>query len=218
MSASPEAGRDGDRALVDALRTGDEDAFEAFVGAHGAAVMRTVQRHCHATSAWDDAVQEVWITFLGSLERFAGRSSLRTWLLGIAIHQARNHGRREARSVPLSSLARDESAGDAPSLDADRFRAEGDRWAGHWATPPDAWGDLGQTPSLARELRERLQRAVDALPPAQREVVVLRDVEGLDGPEVAEALGISEANARVLLHRGRTRVRAEIESYVRGEA
>lgn len=209
---------DRDRALVDALRAGDESAFEGFVEAHGAAVMRTVQRHCHATSAWDDAVQEVWITFLGSLDRFAGRSSLRTWLLGIAIHQARNHGRREARSVPLSSLARDEASGDAPSVSPDHFRAADDRWAGHWASPPAAWGSLGQTPALARELRERLQRAVDTLPTAQREVVVLRDIEGLDGPEVAEALGITEANARVLLHRGRARVRAEIESYVRGEA
>ncbi|MFO0627680.1 MAG: RNA polymerase sigma factor [Polyangiales bacterium] len=207
-----------DRALVEALRAGDEAAFEGFVEAHGAAVLRAVQRHCHTSAVWDDVVQEVWITFLGSLARFEGRSSLRTWLLGIAIHQARNHGRREARSVPLSSLAREEASGDAPSVSRAHFRPDGDRWAGHWAVPPAPWHALGQTPALARELRDRLQQAVDALPPAQREVVVLRDIEGLDGPEVAEALGISEANARVLLHRGRARVRAAVEAYVRGEA
>ena len=214
VSSNP--GRDQD--LVAALRAGDEATFEQFVDAHGAAVMRAVQRHCRAPGTWDDVVQEVWITFLGGLDRFAGRSSLRTWLIGIAIHQARNHGRREARSVPFSALAQDESSGDAASYPADRFRPEGDRWAGHWSSPPTPWGALGQTPSLARELREHLLRALDALPPAQREVVVLRDVEGLDGPEVAEALGITEANVRVLLHRGRGRVRAAIESYVHPEA
>jgi RNA polymerase sigma-70 factor (ECF subfamily) len=101
---------------------------------------------------------------------------------------------------------------DEPSVDPDRFLpADHPRWPGHWASPPEQWPEERV---LAQETMELARAAIDALPQAQRKVIALRDVEGWSSEEVCEALGVSEVNQRVLLHRARSKVRAALEAHV----
>ena len=147
--------------------------------------------------------------------RLAGRSSLRTWIFRILANQARTRPKREARSVPFSALADPDDAG--PTVDPDRFFGADHAFAGHWASPPRSWGTVPEEELLARETRERVQAAIDALPASQRAVISLRDVEGWPSEEVCNVLEISETNQRVLLHRARAKVRQALERYFESE-
>jgi RNA polymerase sigma-70 factor, ECF subfamily len=140
------------------------------------------------------------------LDAFEQRSSLKTWIFHILVNRARTRAVREARQVPFSSLARADEAG--PSVDPSNFRDGG------WVTPPEPFTAQPEAELLSHELRGRLGEVIDTLPEAQRTVILLRDVAGLDGPEVAEALGISEGNQRVILHRARSAVREKIARYL----
>jgi RNA polymerase sigma-70 factor, ECF subfamily len=159
-------------------------------------------------------VQETWIAVLRGIDRFEGRAQLKTWIFRILTNVAIRTGTRERRSVPFSALADAESGGGEPVVDAERFLpADHERYAGHWALPPARW----PTPEeglLAAETRAVIAAAIAALPPAQRTVISLRDVEGWSAEEVGEALEITPGNQRVLLHRARGRVRAAIERHV----
>jgi RNA polymerase sigma-70 factor (ECF subfamily) len=199
-----------ERELLAALREGDERAFTTLVDRHGAAMLRVARTYVRDRSVAEEVVQEAWLGVLKGLERFEGRSSLRTWLLRIVANVARTRGVREARSVPFSSL------GEGPSVPAERFRGAEDRWAGHWATPPEEWGRPEQE-LLSAETRARVAAAIEALPDAQRRVISLRDVEGWSADEVCNVLGLSETNQRVLLHRARTKVRAALDEYLTGQ-
>jgi RNA polymerase sigma-70 factor (ECF subfamily) len=148
---------------------------------------------------------------LTGIDRFQGRSALGTWVFSILIHQAKNHSARERRSQPLSALVPD--GAEEPAVDPDRFQTDDDAWPGHWATPPRPW----QKPErrlLSLEARERLRDALGQLPDRQRLIVGLRDVEGLSAEEVCGLLELSQENQRVLLHRGRSRLRSVLEAYV----
>ena len=145
------------------------------------------------------------------LDRFEGRSALGTWIFSILTNQAKTHSARERRAVPFSSIA--PSDAEDPSVDPDRFQKDDDAWPGHWATPPRPW----QKPErrlLSLEARDRLKAALAQLPDRQRMIVGLRDVEGHSAEEVCELLGLSQENQRVLLHRGRSRLRAILEEYL----
>jgi RNA polymerase sigma-70 factor, ECF subfamily len=159
----------------------------------------------------EEVVQETWIAVVRGIDGFEGRSSLKTWIFTILINIASRGGGRERRSTPFSALARDEGRG--PSVDADRFLpSDHDRYPNHWALGPTRW----PTPEeglLSGETRRVILSAIEALPPAQRTVISLRDIEGWDADEVSEALQISAGNQRVLLHRARAKVRAELERY-----
>lgn len=153
----------------------------------------------------DEVVQEAWLGVLTGLSRFEQRSSLKTWILRIVMNQARTRATREGRSLPFSSLGR-EGEEDGPTVDPDRFGANGG-----WIAPPADWRALPEERLLAAETLDVVRAAVDDLPPRQREVFLLRDVEGWEAPEVAEALELSAGNERVLLHRARAKVRAALE-------
>jgi RNA polymerase sigma-70 factor (ECF subfamily) len=161
-------------------------------------------------AAAEEAVQEAWLGVLRGIERFEGRSSLRTWLLRIVANVARTKGVRESRSLPFSALG-----DEGPSVPEERFQGPDHRWAGHWASPPVEWGRPEQE-LLSAETRARLATAIEGLPEAQRQVISLRDVEGWDAGEVCNVLGLSETNQRVLLHRARTKVRAALDEYLSG--
>jgi RNA polymerase sigma-70 factor (ECF subfamily) len=201
-----------DVALVTALRSGDEQVFCQLVDHWGGMMLRLALTHVANRAVAEEVVQEAWLTVLRSLDRFERRSALRTWVLGIVVNVARSRARVERRSVPLEA----ELAG--ASVDPARFLpADHPRWPHHWAAEPIAW----RTPEedlLAGETRRIMLQAIDALPPTQHDVLILRDVEGVGAADVCNILGITDTNQRVLLHRARSRVRAALERHLAAEA
>lgn len=206
--------RDADALLVAGVRSGDEAAFAALVERHGAAMLRFARLYTPDAALAEDVVQDAWMGALRGLARFEARSSVRTWLFGILLNRLRTRLKRECRCVPFSALFDADAAPREPAVDPERFLgADHPRWPHHWSAAPGSWGESPEERLLAKEAREVIDRAVAALPPAQREVVTLRDVEGWSSAEVCELLRVSEGNQRVLLHRGRSRVRRALESY-----
>jgi RNA polymerase sigma-70 factor (ECF subfamily) len=192
---------DDDHALLERLRAGDQDAFRELVKRHDGALRRVARTFVHTTSAADDVVQETWLGVIRGLSAFEGRSSLRTWIFRILVNRARTRGVRDARSVPFSALEHD----DAPAVEPAAFGADG-----RWTSAPPRLETDPETSLLSAELREHLLRAIDELPPAQRAVITLRDLVGVDAADVCELLELSDGNQRVLLHRARSRVRAAL--------
>jgi RNA polymerase sigma-70 factor (ECF subfamily) len=197
--------------LLTRLRAGDERAFEALVMRYHRTMLAVARRHVSTQAVAEEVVQEAWLGFLQSLDRFEGRSSLKTWILAILVNKAKTRGVREARSVPFASLAPE---GDEPAVDPDRFRGPEDAFPGHWKAYPGDWGTLPAATVEDRETLAVAMRAIAELPPAQRAVIGMRDVAGCPAEEVCEALGVSEGNQRVLLHRARSRVRAALEVHL----
>lgn len=197
----------GSSALLDALRAGDERAFVLLVNRHHASMVRVATLYVGNRAAAEEVAQEAWLGVLKGLHLFEGRASLKSWIFRILVNCAKARGIREARSVPLSSLARDGAEEDEAAVPAERFRDQG-VWAGHWRQPPSEWTDDKVS---SAELAAFARQAIERLPRSQREVMTLRDVEGWESHDVCELLDISEANQRVLLHRARSKVRAYVE-------
>jgi RNA polymerase sigma-70 factor (ECF subfamily) len=208
---------DDDEQLVAALRQGDAQAFATLVDRYSPAMIRVALAHVPTRAAAEEAVQETWIAVLRGIDRFEGRAQLRTWIFRILTNVAIRTGTRERRSVPFSALADAETATD-PTVDPERFLPQDhERYPGHWALPPTRW----PTPDeglLAAETRAVIAAAIADLPPAQRTVISLRDVEGWSSEEVGEALEITPGNQRVLLHRARSRVREAIDRHIGASA
>ena len=159
----------------------------------------------------EDVVQEAWITCLRSLDRFEGRSSLKTWLFGILVNVARARRRKESRILPFSSFwRRDDSDSRGPTVDRSRFGSDG-----MWSAGPHSWDNIPESKVLGDETLQHVKWAIDGLPAKQREVILLRDVAGFEASEVSSLLGISPANERVRLHRARAAVRQKLEEYLR---
>jgi RNA polymerase sigma-70 factor, ECF subfamily len=197
--------------LIAALRDGDEAAFAELVDRYHAALLRLARLYVSDAAA-EDVVQETWLGLLRGLDRFEGRASLKTWLFRILVNRARTRAVRDGRTVPLSTLAL-ETATFEPAVDPARFRPVDDpRWPGHWLMAPST-EDLPEQRFLTGELHDEVRRAMATLPPAQRQVVILRDIQGFSSDEVCDLLHLTDANQRVLLHRGRSKVRAALEAY-----
>jgi RNA polymerase sigma-70 factor (ECF subfamily) len=196
-----------DEAVLNALRQGDEQVFVDLVKHWGSMMMRVAMARLGNRGLAEDVVQDAWLTMLRTLDRFERRSSLRTWVLGIVINLARARARAERREIGLTG------EGDEPSVAPGRF-LPGDhpRWPRHWAMEPRPW-PTPEEAMLAAETRQVVLDAVAALPASQREVVVLRDLEGLSAVEVCNVLGLTDTHQRVLLHRARSRVRGALEDY-----
>ena len=201
-----------DAQLVEGLRAGDEAAFARLMREYGGTMLRVAQMYVPSRAVAEEVVQEAWLGVLKGIGRFEGRSSLKTWLFRIVANTAKTRGVREARSVPFSALAEE---GDESSVDPDRFLGPGERFPGHWAVPPESWAGQPEGRLIARETLDLIEREVEKLPPAQRAVITMRDVQGLTAEEVRNALDLSETNQRVLLHRARSKVRRALEEYMR---
>jgi RNA polymerase sigma-70 factor (ECF subfamily) len=200
----PRVGRDD--TLLDALRRGDEDVFADLVTRWSGSMLHLALARVESRASAEEVVQEAWLTVLRDLDRFEGRSAFRTWVFGIVVNLARSRARTERRTVPMSV----DVAG--PAVDGARFRPSGERWSGHWAVPPRPW-PAPEEEMLARERREVILGAIAELPPAQREVLVLRDLEGAPAAETCNILDVTDTNQRVLLHRARSRVRRALERF-----
>jgi RNA polymerase sigma-70 factor (ECF subfamily) len=195
-----------DEATLRALREGDEQVFSELVDRWSQIMLRLALSRVESRAVAEEVVQDAWLTVLRSLDRYERRSTFRTWVLGIVVNLARSRARAERREVPLSPES-------APSVAQARFLpATHPRWPYHWAIEPAAW----RTPEdelLAGETRKIIHDAIDALPPAQREVIVLRDIQGLPSTDACNILGLKDTHQRVLLHRARSRVRNALERY-----
>jgi RNA polymerase sigma-70 factor (ECF subfamily) len=210
---APQAADADDAVLLAALRRGEEAAFVTLLDRYGSLMLRVALTHVRTRAVAEEVVQETWLGVLSGLDRFEGRSSLKTWIFRILTNRAKTRGERESRTMPFSSLAPDDEPYSG-AVGHDRFLpASHPAWPGHWASPPADWRTIPDERLLAGETLEHVACAIRALPSRQQEVLVLRDVEGWDTDEVCDTLGLSEGNQRVLLHRARARVRNDMESY-----
>jgi RNA polymerase sigma-70 factor (ECF subfamily) len=187
--------------LIRLLRAGDETAFTTLVERHHASMVRLARGYVRSDAVAEEVAQEAWLGLLRGLEGFEGRSSLRTWLLRIIVNRAISTGIRERVHLPV----RDDE------LEDDNGRFSQDGW---WVTPPVHWADEALDRMVAPQLAARIKEFISELPEAQQAVVTLRDVEGLSSEQVCSILGITEGNQRVLLHRGRSRLRSRLEQEV----
>jgi RNA polymerase sigma-70 factor, ECF subfamily len=202
-----------DAELLASLRAGDEAAFARIVNDWSRPMIAVARGFVSTEASAEEVVQETWLAVLKGLNRFEGRSSLRTWVYRILVNTAKTRGVKEHRTLPWSTVA-GEDAG--PSLDPALFQSAGDPHPGGWRAAPASWPeDVAVEGSvLAGEVRQELRTAIDALPDRQRVVLTLRDVLGHTSEEVCELLDISQGNQRVLLHRARTALRADLASYL----
>jgi RNA polymerase sigma-70 factor (ECF subfamily) len=194
---------EGDGELLPRLRSGDERAFVSLVERYQEQMLRLATSFVPSQAVAEEVVQDTWLAVLRGLDDFEGRSSLKTWLFRILVNRARTTGTKEHRSVPVPDPE--------PAVDPARFDA-----AGGWADPPEHWVEAAEGRLAASKLADRLRALMDELPARQREVVLLRDVEELSSEEVCSVLAISDGNQRVLLHRGRSRLRQLFEDEFRG--
>lgn len=198
-----------DAQIIARLRAGDEQVFDALVTRHYATMMAVARTHVSSRAVAEEVVQDAWLGVLQGLDRFEGRSSLKTWIIAILVNKAKTRGQREGRSVPFASLERGE-----PAVEPGRFRTRVETYPGHWRSSPSSWG---ASPDVVTQDRETLRvalRAISELPPVQQSVIRMRDLEGSSSEEVCAVLDISAANQRVLLHRARSRVRAALEGHL----
>jgi RNA polymerase sigma-70 factor, ECF subfamily len=196
-----------DAALLERLRAGDEAAFRDLVTRMHRGLVRVALAFVGSAAAAEEVVQETWLAVVTQLDRFEGRSSLRTWIGTILTNRARTRGVRDKRSLPFSSF----DAGELDPVEPERFSR-----LGFWSVPPTRWDDAPEALVLRKEARGAIEKELAGLPETQRTVVVLRDLEGWSSEEVCNVLGVSETNQRVLLHRGRQRLRAALERYHSG--
>ncbi len=217
--APAQCGGEGDRTesrFLDALRTGDEAAFLQLVDRHHASMVRVALLFVPERPVAEEVAQEAWIGVLRGLPRFRGQASLKTWIFRILVNRAKSRGTRDRRARSLREIVSEEAGGTDPAVDPQRFLdAHHPREPRHWAVPPAPWAPSPEAGLLQRELRKRLLGAIEALGPAQRAVITLRDLEGCSAAEACQTLGLTEANQRVLLHRARSRVRRALEDYFR---
>lgn len=206
-----------EQSLIARLRSGDAGAFDELVNKHHGALIRMARGHVADREAAEEVVQDTWMAVIEGLARFEGRSSLRTWICGILIHKAKDRGVREKRHTNFSDFEPKDDEHDE-AVDPSRFHHSGE-WTGHWAFPPQPWDE--QTPEkllASHQAVNAMNRAIDALPRTLKDVLILRDIEGVEAKEACELLKITETNLYVRLHRARERVRRAVEVYLEGPA
>jgi len=199
--------RRDDHDVVAALRNGDEQAFAALVDGWSGWMLRLAREHVPTPSVAEEVVQETWLAVVEGLHRFRGDAALRTWVYRILVNQAKRRGTRERRTVPFASLTPEDSSA---TVDPQRFQGPGEPHPGGWRQFPEEWPEQA---ALSREVHDVVTTALTGLPARQRIVVALRDLDGHSAEEVCDLLGITAANQRVLLHRGRAVVRTRLEQY-----
>ena len=202
-----------DARIIKGLQQGDEQIFEYVVSRYSGSLLRVAMAFVPSLAVAEEVVQETWLGVFEGISRFEGRSSFQTWLFRILSNRAKTRGVRESRYEPMGlSTAGEQEEG--PSLEESLFVTEGSK-AGHWKVPPAEWEpDTPERVLLSKECRETIDAAITALPLNQRQVITLRDLEGVSSEDICNILNISETNQRVLLHRARTKVRQSLQHYL----
>lgn len=201
-----------DAAVIQGLQQGDEQIFEYVVGRYSGSMLRVALAYVPSRAVAEEVVQETWLGVFEGIGRFEGRSSFQTWLFRILSNRAKTRGVRESRYESMG-LGTGGDQDDGPSLEDSLFVTEGSR-AGHWKVPPTDWEpDTPERALLSKECRETIDAAIAELPLTQRQVITLRDLEGVSSEDICNILNISETNQRVLLHRARTKVRQSLNHY-----
>ena len=190
---------DTDLELLTRLRNGDEEAFVMLVARYQQPMLRLARAYVPSRAVAEEAVQDTWMGVVKGIERFEGRSTFKTWLFRILINRARSAGSLEQRHATLEPHH---------AVDPIRFDTNG-----QWVDPVERWAETDDRLEAATWV-PILQSGLEDLPPRQRQVVVLRDMEGLSSDEVCELLDIGAGNQRILLHRGRTRLREILEAHI----
>jgi RNA polymerase sigma-70 factor (ECF subfamily) len=200
-----------DGLFLSQLRSGDEEALRALVERHHAALVGLAQTIVKNRSTAEDVAQETWLAVIANISKFEGKAALSTWIIAILLNKAKTYAKREGR---YTALAQEEEYGDEEhAISPSRFDA-----MGHWVDPPHSFDGLNPERIFAgRQLWNHVREIIERLPPAQKAVLIMRDVEGSDSAETCELLQLSPENQRVLLHRARARVRNEIENLLRGK-
>jgi RNA polymerase sigma-70 factor (ECF subfamily) len=215
---TPELSLD-DAGLVERLRAGDEAEFAALVDQYHASFVRLAVGYVRDRSIAEEVAQEAWLGILRGLHQFAGRASFKTWMFRIVVNCAKHRAVRETRCVAFSECWDAPTAEDASDLavPAEWFRGSRDRWPGGWLVFPGDWGAEPEQRLMSAETRSQLAAMIERLPFRQRQVLVLRDVDGLSAGEVCETLQLSESNQRVLLHRARSTLRRLLADHLASE-
>jgi RNA polymerase sigma-70 factor, ECF subfamily len=211
MTATVAISAADERRLVAALRSGDEQAFSTLVESYHPSLVRVAQTFVRDRAAAEEVAQEAWMGVIRGIDRFRGDSSLKTWIFRILTNRAKSYAARTPRAIPFSALPPE---ADEPSVNPERFLGDDHPvWPGHWASAPANWQSLPEERLLAGETLDCIKDAIATLPETQQQVVTLRDVEGWSSDEVCDLLRLTETNQRVLLHRGRSKIRAALETY-----
>lgn len=209
--------RTDENELIEGLRRGDESAFVELLRRYQSVLKRVARMYVSSEAVAEEVVQETWLGVLRGIARFEGRATLKTWIVRILMNRARTRGERESRTVPFSALVAEESGGTETAVEPGRFRGASDAYPGHWTVPLQRWGEDPEKWVTSNETLDYLRGAMDVLPLVQRSVVMLRDAQEWTSEEVCEALGITAANQRVLLHRGRSKLRRALEVHFEGQ-
>jgi RNA polymerase sigma-70 factor, ECF subfamily len=203
-------------AFLNLLRQGDETAFTQLVEQYHMSLVRLARIYVQDTTTAEEMAQETWLAVLHGLDRFEGRSSLKTWIFTILTNKAKTRSQRENRTLSYTDL--EESLQAKPSVDPKRFNdPSADKYPDHWAAPPESWAGIPEDKFLSEETMNLIRETIDTLPENQRLVITLHDRDELSPQEICNILGISETNQRVLLHRARARVRQALEDYLQPE-
>jgi RNA polymerase sigma-70 factor (ECF subfamily) len=202
--------------LVEALREGKEASFSTLIEHYHGRLLRLAQTFVSNQAVAEEVVQDTWMAVLEGIHRFEGRSSLKTWIFQILKNRAKTKGKREHRYVPFSDVASSTDQEEDGTMELERFHTSG-HLTGHWAIPPTTWDE--NTPErllVSKESLAQIEQAIQTLPPNQRQVIILRDIEGGDSEEVCQILNITSTNQRVLLYRARSKVRRVLNQYLQG--
>jgi RNA polymerase sigma-70 factor, ECF subfamily len=212
-----DADRSHEHQLIERLRSGDEASFSALVDLYQPAMLRLAMAYISPRALAEEVVQDAWLGVLKGLNTFESRSSLKTWIYRILTNCAKTRAQREGRVLSFSALEALDTDADFAAVGPERFQGADEKWPGNWRAFPSDWNAIPEQRLLSQETRDCILRSIDGLPPRQREVITLRDIEGWTPGETCHALGMTEQNQRVLLHRARSKVRRALEQYFEGE-
>ncbi|WP_377278172.1 RNA polymerase sigma factor [Rhizobium sp. R86522] len=200
-----------DGLFLDQLRSGDADALRLLIERHHAALVGLAQTIVKNRASAEDVAQETWLAVIANISRFEGKAALSTWIIAILLNKAKTCAKREGRYAPLAEET--DLGSESEDLSASKFDA-----SGHWVVEPRSFDGLNPERILAgRQLWNHVRDIIEQLPPAQKAVLIMRDVEGHDAAQTCKALELSPENQRVMLHRARTRIRNEIEALLLGK-